>query len=149
MKQFGAFIRLAHRDQGLLLKAVMTLLICRARLHTGNIESLQSWATRVGSGTSSIDSLLWAVEVASRIMPGATCLCRALALQRMLAKNGLGSELRIGVEKNGGRFVAHAWLTRGDQVLVGAVELSKYELLAVWPSRAAVSEKRQKGADRS
>ena len=43
-------------------------------------------------------------------MKNATCLCKALALQRLLARNGHHSELRIGVDKVDGQFTAHAWL---------------------------------------
>ncbi len=42
-----------------------------------------------------------------------TCLPRSLALQRMLARRGIASELRIGVRKesNGaGGIAAHAWV---------------------------------------
>ena len=142
MKQFRAFAQLTRRDQRLLLEAFITLAICQARLRAQNIEKLQAWATRAGNRAADVDRLTWAVEVASRRIPGATCLCRALALQRLLAKNGHGSELRIGVEKNNDRFGAHAWLVHGGQVLIGASQLGKYELLAAWHSKTDLSQRR-------
>jgi Transglutaminase-like superfamily len=148
VKQLRAFARLTHRDQRLLLEAFITLAICRARLRAPNIEKLQAWATRVGNGATAVDHLAWAVEVASRKIPGATCLCRALALQRLLAKNGHGSELRIGVEKNNDQFGAHAWLIYGGKVLIGASQLGKHELLVAWQSKTNLSERRRKDAAR-
>jgi hypothetical protein len=132
VKRLRALVQLTRREQRLLLEVFLTLAICRARLRVQNIDKLQAWATRAGSSSVTVDCLAWAVEIVSKRMPGVTCLCRALALQRLLAKNGHGSELRIGVEKNNGRFGAHAWLVRGDKVLIGASQLARYELLATW-----------------
>ena len=138
MKKLRAFVQLTHRDQRLLLEAFITLAACRVRLKTQNIEKLRGWATRAGNTATAVDRVVWAVEVASRRMPGATCLCRALVLQRLLAKNGHGSELRIGVEKTNDRFGAHAWLVHNGQVLIGESQLGKYELLAAWHSNATI-----------
>ena len=38
-----------------------------------------------------------------------TCLVRALALRRLLARRGIPSRLRIGAGRSGGGFHAHAW----------------------------------------
>ena len=148
MRQFRAFAQLAHHDQLLLLEAFITLAICRARLFAQNIEKLRAWASRAGHGVNAADRLAWAVEVASRRIPGTTCLCRALALQRLLAKNGHGSELRIGVEKNNDRFGAHAWLVHDGEVLIGASQFGNYKLLAAWQCKTDLSEGRRKRAAR-
>jgi hypothetical protein len=148
VKQLRAFARLRHHDQRLLLEAFISLAICRARLFVQNIEKLQAWASRAGHGANAVDRLAWAVEVASRRIPGTTCLCRALALQRLLAKNGHRSELRIGVEKDNDGFGAHAWLVHSGQVLIGGSQLGKYELLVAWHSDADLSEGQRKGTAR-
>jgi hypothetical protein len=132
VKQLRAFAQLAQQERRLLLDAFITLTICRVRLRVQNAAKLRAWASRPGNRTIAVDRLAWAVEVASRRMPRATCLCRALALQRLLAKNGHDSELRIGVEKDNGRFGAHAWLIHDGQVLIGALQSEKYELLVAW-----------------
>ena len=100
-----------------------------------SVDKLRSWATRSGSTTTAADRVVWSVKVASRKMPGVTCLCRALALQRLLGKYGHDSELMIGVEKHNDRFGAHAWLVHNDQILIGDSQLGKYELLAAWQSK--------------
>ena len=39
-----------------------------------------------------------------------TCLRRALVLQRLLAEQGLGVGMYIGVRKEAGKVLAHAWI---------------------------------------
>jgi hypothetical protein len=39
-----------------------------------------------------------------------TCLRRSLAMQKLLARQGIPVDLRIGVRKDGGKLSAHAWL---------------------------------------
>jgi len=55
--------------------------------------------------------MAYLVDVAIRyqIRP-VRCLQRALVLQRLLAKQGLETELKIGVQKRNGILFAHAWL---------------------------------------
>jgi hypothetical protein len=50
------------------------------------------------------------VGVASRFIPGARCLARAMAAQLLLARAGHLADLRIGVRKDGNSLDAHAWL---------------------------------------
>ena len=46
------------------------------------------------------------------------CLVRAVALRRLLERNGLtGSVLRVGVRRNGATIEAHAWVTFGGMVI--------------------------------
>lgn len=60
-------------------------------------ESLAAWAR--------------AVDVAARhhVYP-MRCVPRALALRSFLAEEGIVTELRIGVRKEGDRLAAHAWI---------------------------------------
>lgn len=135
VKELTKFSQLTYRDQVLLLRAFFALAVCRVRLHAWGFRKLQRWATRPANGNTAVDPLIWAIEVASKKTLGASCLCRALALQRLLSRNGHESELRIGVEKNDNRFGAHAWLVYRDKVVIGAVQLEKYELLTAWRTK--------------
>ncbi len=45
------------------------------------------------------------------------CLHRSLVLHRWLRREGLPSELRIGVRKEGRELKAHAWVELGGQVV--------------------------------
>ena len=65
----------------------------------------------------------WAVAVAGRLVPAATCLVRAMAAQILLARHGVESTLRLGATRAGsGEFRAHAWLECRGQVVVGGAE---------------------------
>lgn len=46
----------------------------------------------------------------SRLCPGATCIHRALAAQRLLARRSVGSRVVIGLRKRQGVLEGHAWL---------------------------------------
>lgn len=58
-----------------------------------------------------IEHTAWLVDVARRYHPARyTCLRRALVLQRLLYREGVATQLRFGVRKEGGQLQAHAWL---------------------------------------
>ena len=46
-----------------------------------------------------------------------TCLEQSLALWCLLGRQGIASELRIGVRKSGEKFEAHAWVEYGGATL--------------------------------
>jgi len=51
-----------------------------------------------------------AIRRASNGLGIGTCLSRSLALRQLLHNQGVRTQFRIGVDKNGGVFKAHAWL---------------------------------------
>lgn len=72
------------------------------------------------------DSRFYARQLARRItrlaplVPGASCLTQALALQYLLGRAGHASHLQIGVRQDErGDFSAHAWVTCNDRVVLG------------------------------
>ena len=137
MKYLATFGRLTLLDWRLFVHAFVTLIICQTRLRRCNFETLCAWATGEGQGSASVNRLTWSVEAAAKRMKNATCLCKALALQRLLARNGHHSELRIGVDKVDGQFTAHAWLVHNGRVLSGGTEMGSYKLLTAWATRHA------------
>jgi hypothetical protein len=51
------------------------------------------------------------------------CLVRSVALSRMLEKRGMvGTLVRVGVRRNAGEFLAHAWVEYGGETLGDADE---------------------------
>jgi hypothetical protein len=50
-----------------------------------------------------------------------TCLERSLSLWWLLARQGITTQFRIGVRKDGEKFTAHAWVER-DGVAIGEPE---------------------------
>jgi len=80
-----------------------------------------------------VERLVWAVKVASRCVPQATCLTQALAVQALLASAGYASSIEIGVTKDTARrFEAHAWVICGSQIVIGGPEVSSYVRLTSW-----------------
>ena len=58
------------------------------------------------------------VSIASRHGPyAATCLRQSLALSWLLRRRGLPAEVRVGVGKNDGRVLAHAWVELEGKVI--------------------------------
>lgn len=140
MRRIAAFLALARADRLLALEAVSTLAAVRIALHLVAIERLRAWAGRVTPGTrppeksveKSVERIVWAVGAASRLLPRTSCLASAFALQRVLSKEGHGSDLHIGVAKQGEKFSAHAWLACEGRILVGEVEHGRFTQLVAW-----------------
>jgi len=63
----------------------------------------------------------WAVRLASRYVPGATCLPQALATQILLSWSGHASCLHIGVAL-AQQFEAHAWVEYDGRVVIGEID---------------------------
>jgi hypothetical protein len=136
VRRIAAFLALARADKLLALEAVTTLAAVRIALHSVAIERLRTWAGRLTPGTSpsdkSVERIAWAVGAASRLLPRTSCLASALALQRVLSREGHGSDLHIGVAKQGEKFSAHAWLACEGRILVGEVEHGRFTQLVAW-----------------
>ena len=67
--------------------------------------------------------------MAIRVPWRADCLVQAMAAQRWLMRKGLPSEIVVGAAKHpDGRFEAHAWLLRGEAVLLGG-DIERFEPL--------------------
>jgi hypothetical protein len=77
--------------------------------------------------------IVWAVQVVSRYVPGATCLVQALTATALLKRAGLPASLHIGVAKQSGEhFDAHAWVECRGEVVIGATGVVQYtQLLSV------------------
>jgi len=98
-----------------------------------------------------------AVSRAARLVPRASCLTQALALQRLLSRRGLESSLFLGVDRAGQPsetprlrakgFEAHAWVEWRGRVLIGG-DISRWTPLPLatprtdTPTRSSVPEAR-------
>ncbi len=143
MRQLAAWFALSNRDRGLLLEAFVTLAFFRFALHAFALERLHRWAGALCAGKGPLDRIVWAARTAARWLPGTTCLCAALALQRMLGRRGYTSELHIGVARGQQGFSAHAWIVRDGQVLIGEQGEESYTRLAIWRAGASAGAGRE------
>jgi len=75
--------------------------------------------------------VVWAIMASSCLVPRCTCFVRALAAQILFRREGVQTELRVGIAKDSsGRLKGHAWLEKDGRVLIGETEdLSQYTLL--------------------
>ena len=85
-------------------------------------------ARRDGAPRETVERLIWASKMASRIVPAANCLTQALAAKLILRRNGYQPTLRLGATKNEtGKFCAHAWLEHEGKIVIGHLrDLSRY-----------------------
>ncbi|MBI3197789.1 MAG: lasso peptide biosynthesis B2 protein [Rhodospirillales bacterium] len=140
MRRIATFLALPTADRLLALEALSTLVAVRVALPLVAIERLRAWAGRVKPMPRPVEKpverpierIVWAVGAASRLLPRTTCLASALTLQRVLSKEGHGSDLHIGVAKQGEKFSAHAWLACEGRILVGEVEHGRFTQLVAW-----------------
>jgi len=139
------FWRLAAADRSLLIKAALWLGATRLALWLFPLRIVRRQLARAArlrrqrSVLPSQHRLTWAVSAARRLLPGATCLCQALATEALLAHSGHPAELRIGVVKtDAGRLSAHAWVESNGHIVIGDLpELSGYAPLPPLPSELA------------
>jgi hypothetical protein len=133
--------RLPGADRKLLIKAALLLVAVKLGMRLLPFRSLRRLLARVSdtrtlprpTDRAPAERITWAVEVASRRVPGAKgCLTQALAAQVMLTRRGCPALLHIGVARGGrGRFQAHAWVESEGKVVVGGPTLENLTPLAV------------------
>lgn len=73
------------------------------------------------ASAADINRIVWAIGAAGRALPVVgTCLMQALVGYVLLARRGYPTDLRIGVARDeAGKFVAHAWLERDGDIVIG------------------------------
>jgi len=139
MARLHKLFRITPAEHGLLIKAVFTVAVIRVGLWVLPFRTLRRILAEVtrqnarleAADLTSVDRIVWTVEVASRYVPRATCLTQALACQALLARQSCPSQLTIGVAKNQqGKLEAHAWLeSQGRIVIGGSQDVSRFTLL--------------------
>lgn len=124
-RKIASFRRHRVRDQLMIVEAVMTLGIARMLVLALPLRALVPWLSRSPDGASADDLLIRrvprAVTIAARNVPwNAVCLPQAIAAKAMLAQRGHGSAFHLGATIENEKLSAHAWLTTGAVVVVGA-----------------------------
>jgi hypothetical protein len=128
MGRIRKFLHLSRDDKKLLMRATWLLWVCRLGLWLVPFKALRRYLAnvergalfRLNAGSIDIDRIIWAVAMASRYVPAATCLTQALAGQVLLKQHCAPAHLRIGVMKNDrGALQAHAWIESEGRVVIG------------------------------
>ena len=137
MSRIRKFWRLNPREKQELLIALWMVLHIRCALWLMPFKRVlaraeQSTAPQAAGCDLEIERIAWRVTAVSRFVPLATCLTQALALQVLLRRRGVHSELKLGVKNDSNELQAHAWVERDGKVLIGAgPEVDRY---AAFPS---------------
>ncbi len=141
MRRLRKFVRLPAAERRLLINAVLLLWMVKVGLVLLPFRAkrrLLSRLTRVASSNrvtreSSVADVVWAVELAGQLTPWAsTCLTQALTAQVLLLRRGHPAVVHIGaVREEGGKFLAHAWVESGGDVVIGGFELEQYTPIVV------------------
>jgi hypothetical protein len=132
--------QLEPADRSLLLRSAFWIAAARLALWVLPLRTarrLLARPPRPADGPVSAERIAWAISVARRVVPAASCLPQALAAEALLARHGHPVELRIGVTKTGqGGLLAHAWVESRGRVVVGdlADGLSRYTPLPPLPA---------------
>jgi hypothetical protein len=66
----------------------------------------------------------------------ATCLRQSLAVWWLLRRRDIPAEIRIGVRKDGGEFLAHAWVELAGQALDDPTGMSRAYAACDTPAHA-------------
>ncbi len=134
MRRLNRFMQLSGAERHLLIQAGFVVGVTRAALWVWSADTVRRVAAKVARGAvGSLEQVVWAVETASRYLPGTTCLTQALAGQALLARSGFPARVEIGVAKDDlRRLQAHAWVVCYDQVVLGGQPANHYNSLISW-----------------
>ena len=126
-EQLRRFNLLERAARGLFLRAAVLLPLISLSLRLRGFRGTQSFLQKFLSPSNDAadtsapecrDLTVRMVRAAVRHSPGhPTCLEESLALWWLLGRQGIASELRIGVRKQNERFEAHAWVERDGTAL--------------------------------
>jgi hypothetical protein len=115
--------RLRPSESWALARAWLLLLGIDLGLRVLPFQRLESWLAPAlaedAADEAAVSRLVWTTAAAARhhLYP-MRCLPQALCLRWLLGRQGIASELRIGVERRRGDLRAHAWVER-DGLPVG------------------------------
>lgn len=121
----GKILRLRGRDWAELLDAQLSLLRAQAQVYTRArgrlIDRNDEGGTEVENVAAAATARRLGVAVDRAARFGVfrpLCLVRSLALHQMLERRGIaGSRIRIGVRRDDGQLMAHAWVEYGGTVI--------------------------------
>jgi hypothetical protein len=114
-------------DRGLLISALclvsairLGLLVFRVRMVGRVLAWLIPRKPEVTRDPSIADRVTRVVLLASRVVPGATCLTQALAAHVLLERHGFPTRLHIGVVREGAQTTrGHAWVESQGMIVIG------------------------------
>lgn len=116
IRKCRSFWRLDGDNRRLLLQSFLLLFLVALSLKFWGFKRTQAFfqlkkPKKPGFCSQKIIKTTRMVQLAARYcQPWANCLKKSLVLWGLLRRQGIESELRIGVQKESGNFAAHAWV---------------------------------------
>jgi hypothetical protein len=145
--------RLSVRDLRVLVEAISLIPWIEIRLRTLAFDRLLARAGREGRSRRprtalDIDRAARLIEALFACYPfNPTCLKQSLVLLRLVRRRGIPAQLRIGVRKDAGELIAHAWIECGGRTLLPGDGIERYQTLppipggrGEWPPRVRASD---------
>ena len=134
MKLLREFRSLTPGERSLLLRTVLVVAFLRAALYVLPFVWLKQYMARRAAQHPTRDEMpvervAWAVRTASAHIPRASCLTQALAAKYLLERSGRSCRIHIGVGKENGQFLAHAWLECESETVLGGGIVHRYARL--------------------
>ncbi|MDQ6663590.1 MAG: lasso peptide biosynthesis B2 protein [Acidobacteriota bacterium] len=127
--QLREAVRRPFRDWILFTGALFAMALIRAALTLFPFATLQTSLKRLQAVNLPLlksippEASIWAVKAASRYVPRVTCLTQALALESILAMQGIEARMHFGAAKSvDGRFRAHAWVESQGKIVLGETD---------------------------
>src|SRR5580700_5934037 len=127
LRKFRTLCRLTSSEQRQAIGVLGLMTVVRIALWTAPFRWIRRVAEACGplpflEGRATEAQVCWAVRLASRYVPCATCLTQALTAQMLFGWSGLSSKLHIGVRLHR-KFEAHAWVECSGRTVVGEGEV--------------------------
>jgi len=126
-KQIRRFSAMERPARGLFLRACVLLPLISISLKWHGFrktKALLQYFLSVPYGSQNADAQNRATMTAQMVRAAGrhgighhNCLKESLALWWLLGRQGIASDLRVGVRKDGGKFEAHAWVECGGAAL--------------------------------
>jgi hypothetical protein len=117
---------LSRQRRNLLFRAVLFLAWYRLALQFRPFQKvLEAGRPRARSSRGNAVDMVWAVDTASRLVPGVSCLAQALAARRLLLEGGHDPKICLGVS-GPERFEAHAWVELDGVPVIGQAEMGRF-----------------------
>ena len=150
LESLRRFSALGWRAQTLFLRAVVMLPLVGLSLKLRGFKATRATLHKtVSPATPQIasDSLNKQIGLTAHMVNAAdrhglvhpSCLVKSLTLWWLLGQQGIASEFRIGVRKEGGTLEAHAWVER-DRVALNEPEERHHHYAAFDAALASLSE---------
>lgn len=134
----------AFRDYLRFAEAVVALTIAATMVALLPFRIVARTASWRGSEQSQSDEQAQAHQVvlallrATRRLPfRLVCIQQSLAVQWMLRRRGVPSQLHYGVRSDGGDISAHVWVSLAGQILIGEADADSHACVATFPAHPA------------